>query len=87
VLTLIQNHYGIDPFSAKEKLAELVQRIEADYPDAIHYSYNPSEIVRAIEKGYLLEIQEPTVIRVASVLVALNSALEPKGMLNLPTGN
>ncbi|HBL6218919.1 TPA: AAA family ATPase [Enterococcus faecium] len=86
VLTLIQNHYGIDPFSAKEKLAELVQRIEADYPDAIHYSYYPSEIVRAIEKGYLLEIQEPTVIRDASVLVALNSALEPNEMLNLPTG-
>ncbi|HAX1022934.1 TPA: AAA domain-containing protein [Enterococcus faecium] len=86
VLTLIQNHYGIDPFSAKEKLAELVLRIEADYPDAIHYSYYPSEIVRAIEKGYLLEIQEPTVIRDASVLVALNSALEPNGMLNLPTG-
>ena len=86
VLTLIQNHYGIDPFSAKEKLAELVQRIEADYPDAIHYSYYPSEIVRAIEKRYLLEIQEPTVIRDASVLVALNSALEPNGMLNLPTG-
>ncbi|HFU5904266.1 TPA: AAA family ATPase [Enterococcus faecium] len=86
VLTLIQNHYGIDPFSAKEKLAELVQRIEADYPDAIHYSYYPSEIVRAIEKGYLLEIQEPTVIRDASVLVALNSALIPNGMLNLPTG-
>ncbi|RCN86076.1 VWA domain-containing protein [Enterococcus faecium] len=86
VLKLIQNHYGIDPFSAKEKLAELVQRIEADYPDAIHYSYYPSEIVRAIEKGYLLEIQEPTVIRDASVLVALNSALEPNGMLNLPTG-
>ncbi|HAQ5666110.1 TPA: AAA domain-containing protein [Enterococcus faecium] len=86
VLTLIQNHYGIDPFSAKEKLAELVQRIEADYPDAIHYSYYPFSIVRAIEKGYLLEIQEPTVIRDASVLVALNSALEPNGMLNLPTG-
>ncbi|EME8263748.1 AAA family ATPase [Enterococcus faecium] len=86
VLTLIQNHYGIDSFSAKEKLAELVQRIEADYPDAIHYSYYPSEIVRAVEKGYLLEIQEPTVIRDASVLVALNSALEPNGMLNLPTG-
>ena len=86
VLTLIQTDYGIDPFSAKEKLAELVQRIEADYPDAIHYSYYPSEIVRAIEKGYLLEIQEPTVIRDASVLVALNSALEPNGMLNLPTG-
>ncbi len=46
----------------------------------------PSEIVRALEKGYLLEIQEPTVIRDASVLVALNSALEQNGMLNIPTG-
>lgn len=86
VLTLIQNHYGIDPFSAKEKLAELVQRIEADYPDAIHYSYYPSEIVRAIEKGYFFFFQAEDGIRDASVLVALNSALEPNGMLNLPTG-
>ena len=39
-----------------------------------------------MQKGYLLEIQEPTVIRDASVLVALNSALEPNGLLNIPTG-
>ena len=32
-----------------------------------------------------LEIQEPTVIRDAAVLMALNSALEPDGSLNLPT--
>lgn len=51
----------------------------------IEYRYYPSEIVRAYENGWLLEIQEPTVIRDAAVLMALNSALEPDGSLNLPT--
>jgi MoxR-like ATPase len=51
----------------------------------VRYSYYPSEIVRAYENGWLLEIQEPTVIRDAAVLMALNSALEPDGSLNLPT--
>lgn len=52
---------------------------------SVGYTYYPSEIVRAYENGWLLEIQEPTVIRDASVLMALNSALEPDGSLNLPT--
>ncbi|WP_270345435.1 AAA family ATPase [Enterococcus thailandicus] len=87
VLRLVQSHYQLDVLSAREKLAEFVQQIEAKSETTpIHYKYYPSEIVRAMEKGYLLEIQEPTVIRDASVLVALNSALEPNGMLNLPTG-
>lgn len=87
VLRLIQSHYQLDVLSAREKLAEFVQQIEAKAETTpIHYKYYPSEIVRAMEKGYLLEIQEPTVIRDASVLVALNSALESNGMLNLPTG-
>ena len=69
------------------KLADLIRRLEEiDTTDVVHYKFYPSEIVRAMEKGYLLEIQEPTVIRDASVLVALNSALEQNGMLNLPTG-
>ncbi|MFP3416005.1 ATPase, partial [Bacillus sp. SIMBA_074] len=41
--------------------------------------------VRAYKNGYLLEIQEPNVIRDAAVLMALNSALEPDGGINLPT--
>lgn len=78
VLRLVQSHYQLDVLSAREKLAEFVQQIEAKSETTpIHYKYYPSEIVRAMEKGYLLEIQEPTVIRDASVLVALNSALEP----------
>jgi MoxR-like ATPase len=51
----------------------------------VSYNFYPSEIVRAFENGYLLEIQEPTVIRDAAVLMALNSALEPHGTMNLPT--
>lgn len=86
VLTLIEQYYSVDQQTAKQKLADLVQRIENNEESTIHYKYYPSEIVRAIEKGYLLEIQEPTVIRDASVLVALNSALETNGLLNLPTG-
>ena len=51
----------------------------------VSYNFYPSEIVRAFENGYLLEIQEPTVIRDAAVLMALNSALEADGTINLPT--
>ena len=56
-----------------------------DQSNAVEYRYYPSEIVRAYENGWLLEIQEPTVIRDAAVLMALNSALESDGSLNLPT--
>ncbi len=58
---------------------------ENDNSDAVEYIYYPSEMVRAYENGWFLEIQEPTVIRDAAVLMALNSALEPDGSLNLPT--
>lgn len=53
--------------------------------EEVSYQFYPSEIVRAYENGWLLEIQEPTVIRDAAVLMALNSALEPDGSINLPT--
>ncbi len=53
---------------------------------AVAYKFYPSEIVRAFENGWFLEIQEPTVIRDAAVLMSLNSALEPDGTINLPTG-
>lgn len=87
VLTVIENHFQIDAFESKERLSKLIERINQDENSTIvEYKFYPSEIVRAMQKGYLLEIQEPTVIRDASVLVALNSALEPNGLLNIPTG-
>jgi len=57
----------------------------AEKREEVEYRFYPSEIVRAYRNGYLLEIQEPNVIRDASVLMALNSALELDGSLNLPT--
>ncbi|EOA8344663.1 AAA family ATPase [Enterococcus hirae] len=86
VLRLIKHHYNLSTEMTKSKLADFIKRMEHNENSNVRYKYYPSEIVRAIEKGYLLEIQEPTVIRDASVLVALNSALEPNGLLNLPTG-
>lgn len=58
---------------------------DKDGEQSIKYQYYPSEIIRAYENGWLLEIQEPTVIRDAAVLMALNSALEADGSINLPT--
>lgn len=66
-------------------LPVLSENDESDESNTVEYKYYPSEIVRAYENGWLLEIQEPTVIRDAAVLMALNSALEPDGSLNLPT--
>lgn len=87
VIELIASHYGINDNAARERFYALVHRIEeTEETEVVHYKFYPSEIVRAMENGYLLEIQEPTVIRDASVLVALNSALEPNGLLNIPTG-
>lgn len=58
---------------------------EKSSENSVRYKFFPSEIVRAFKYGYLLEIQEPTVIRDAAVLMSLNSALELDGSINLPT--
>ncbi|WNC15691.1 AAA family ATPase [Brevibacillus brevis] len=75
---------------AREQAALQLKRLlklAAEWTDgeAVQYRFYPSEIVRAYQKGYLLEIQEPNVIRDAAVLMALNSALELDGSINLPT--
>ncbi|MCV4230891.1 AAA family ATPase [Virgibacillus sp. LDC1] len=71
---------------AAAKMKQLLKLAANNAQDgAVEYRFYASEIVRAFQKGYLLEIQEPNVIRDAGVLMALNSALEPGGSLNLPT--
>ncbi|MBO7742700.1 AAA family ATPase [Paenibacillus sp. MWE-103] len=84
---LIADALGLTPESASARLKRLIGLVSAQAGgEAVAYRFYPSEIVRAFERGYLLEIQEPTVIRDAAVLMALNAALEPDGALNLPTG-
>ncbi len=71
---------------AVQKVKDVIHKLsENKNQEAVEYRFYPSEIVRAFQRGYLLEIQEPTVIRDAAVLMALNSALELDGSINLPT--
>ncbi|WP_039837699.1 AAA family ATPase [Paenibacillus sonchi] len=84
---ILMNVLGISREQAASKLKLLLANAGQNSGDeAVEYRFYPSEIVRAYQQGYLLEIQEPTVIRDAAVLMALNSALELDGSINLPTG-
>ncbi len=77
---------GVTRDQAEDKIRNLVKVLEKiPLKDSVEYKFYPSEIVRAFQNGYILEIQEPTVVRDAAVLMALNSALEPGGTINLPT--
>ena len=83
---ILVDKLGVSQEQAALKLKYLVKIAgEPSNNDAVEYRFYPSEIVRAYRNGYLLEIQEPTVIRDAAVLMALNSALELDGSINLPT--
>ncbi|MCZ8519428.1 MULTISPECIES: AAA family ATPase [Paenibacillus] len=83
---ILMSVLGITHEQAALKIKELYTVLtQQDSEEVVSYRFYPSEIVRAYQQGYLLEIQEPTVIRDAAVLMALNSALELDGSLNLPT--
>ncbi|NTU22376.1 AAA domain-containing protein [Brevibacillus sp. HB1.2] len=87
IAEILMDALGITQEQAALKMKQLLKLAAAENTDgeAIEYRFYPSEIVRAYQKGYLLEIQEPNVIRDAAVLMALNSALELDGCINLPT--
>ena len=50
------------------------------------FRYVDTPLVRAIRNGYVIEIQEPTVIANPGVLVGLNSLLDRCASITLPTG-
>lgn len=82
---ILVSAFGMTPDQAARRLKQLMERVmEQAGNESVEYRFYPSEIVRAYRHGYLLEIQEPTVIRDAAVLMALNSALELDGSINLP---
>lgn len=84
---ILMEALGISREHASAKMKHVLKlAANAAENKAVEYRFYASEIVRAFQNGYLLEIQEPNVIRDAAVLMALNSALEPGGTLNLPMG-
>lgn len=86
ITEVLMNALQITQEQAALQMKQMLKRAaENTDGEAVEYRFYPSEIVRAFQKGYLLEIQEPNVIRDAAVLMALNSALELDGSINLPT--
>lgn len=70
-----------------EKLAALASvSTMTDTAGQQRYRYQDSEIVQALQNGWVLEIQEPSVIQNPGVLVALNGLLEQHGRMMLPDG-
>lgn len=51
-----------------------------------HFRYVDTPLVEAIRNGYLIEIQEPTVIANPGVLVGLNSLMDRCNSVFLPNG-
>lgn len=51
------------------------------------YIYSETDFLRAMKSGWLIEIQEPTLITQPGVLPGLNNILGSSGHITLPTGN
>ena len=69
-----------------EKIKALSKPAEGEQSSGQTYTYVETDFIKALKNGYLLEIQEPTVIMQPGVLVGLNSLLEQGGSITLPTG-
>lgn len=69
-----------------EKIKALSKPAEGEQGSGQTYTYVETDFIKALRNGYLLEIQEPTVIMQPGVLVGLNSLLEQGGSITLPTG-
>ena len=69
-----------------EKIKALSKPAEGEQRSGQTYTYVETDFIKALKNGYLLEIQEPTVIMQPGVLVGLNSLLEQGGSITLPTG-
>ena len=69
-----------------EKIKALSKPAEGEQSSGQTYTYVETDFIKALKNGYVIEVQEPTVIMQPGVLVGLNSLLEQIGSITLPTG-
>lgn len=69
-----------------EKIKALTKPAPKESTSGQTYTYVETDFIKALKNGYVVEIQEPTVITQPGVLVGLNSLLEQTGSITLPTG-
>lgn len=67
---------------------EVFNKILTSFKQSRDYTYVESNLIKAIENGWVVEIQEPNVIKRNSVLVGLNGLMENDSgaCITLPTG-
>ena len=69
-----------------QRVIEKTKQLCISKDGSLAYKYVETPLIKAIKNGWVCEIQEPTVIMQAGVLVGLNSLLEQDGNIVLPTG-
>ena len=69
-----------------EKVRALCQTVGNGEEKSQAFRYVETDLLKALKYGYLIEIQEPSLILQPGVLVGLNSLLEEGGSITLPTG-
>lgn len=74
----------------EEVFSKLIKTIEknvkSENKKGSQFEYIESSLIKAMKNGYVIEIQEPTVISNPGVLVGLNGLLDGCGSITLPTG-
>lgn len=65
---------------------DIVSKTKQEPTGTQGYKFTDTDIIRAIEHGYVIEIQEPAAILQQGVLVSLNSVTEPDGSIRLANG-
>lgn len=86
-----QYQEGITDGEVYDKLVETItlrakQKETDSNQNGQHFRYVETPLIEAIRKGYVIEIQEPTVIANPGVLVGLNGLLDRCASVVLPTG-
>ena len=69
-----------------EVMAQDAKALMADNASGQRFRYVETPLITAIRKGYVIEIQEPTVIANPGVLVGLNALLDRCASVTLTTG-
>lgn len=70
----------------EELLMLLFNKVKKSSASLSGFHYTDTPFIQAFRNGWLVEIQEPTVISRPGVLPGLNALLEPNGSITLPTG-
>ena len=73
-----------DCLQLKQQKLQEYQRTLINQSNEYEFVYGP--LIEAIKKGFIFELQEPTVIVQEGILTGLNGLLDQSGSIELPTG-